>query len=186
MNIQCWLPLELMVWSLCTPRDSQVFSSTTVQKHQCFGSQPSLWSSSHVHLWLLEKRNFDYMGLCWQSHFSYKEKASLISQLQAQSAVILEPKRIKSVTVSIVPPSICHEVMGLDAMILVFWMLSFKPVFSLSSSTFIKRLFSSSLNSAVRVMPSAYVRYWYFFQKSWFQLGLHPVQHFAWCTLHIS
>ena len=143
MNIQCWLPLELMVWSLCTPRDSQVFSSTTVQKHQCFGSQPSLWSSSHVHLWLLEKRNFDYMGLCWQSHFSYKEKASLISQLQAQSAVILEPKRIKSVTVSIVPPSICHEVMGLDAMILVFWMLSFKPAFSCSSFTFIKRCSSS-------------------------------------------
>ena len=43
------------------------------------------------------------------------------------SAVILEPKKIKSVTVSIVPPSICHEVMGLDAMILVFRMLSFKP-----------------------------------------------------------
>ena len=43
--------------------------------------------------------------------------------------------QIKSVTVSIVSPSICHEVMGLDAMILVFWMLSFKPTFSLSSFT---------------------------------------------------
>ena len=42
--------------------------------------------------------------------------------------VILEPKKIKSVTVSIVSPSISHEVMGLDAMILVFLMLTFKPV----------------------------------------------------------
>ena len=57
---------------------------------------------------------------------------------------------------SIVSPSICHEVMGQDAMILVFWMLSFKPTFSLSF-TFIKRLFSSSL-SAIRVMSSAYLR----------------------------
>ena len=44
----------------------------------------------------------------------------LTSWLQSPSAMILEPKKIKSVTVSIVPPSICHEVMELDAMILVF------------------------------------------------------------------
>ena len=48
--------------------------------------------------------------------------------------------------------------MGLDAMIFVFWMLSFKPAFSLSSFTFIKRLFSSSLLSAIRVVSSAYLR----------------------------
>ena len=47
--------------------------------------------------------------------------------------------------------------MGPDSMILVFWMLSFKPTFSLSSFTFIKRLFSSSL-SAIRVVSSAYLR----------------------------
>ena len=52
------------------------------------------------------------------------------------AAVILEPKKIKSVTVAIVFPSICHEVMGPDAMILVFGMSSFKPAFSLSSFTF--------------------------------------------------
>ena len=51
-------------------------------------------------------------------------------------------------------PSICHEVMGLDVMISVFWMLSF----SLFSFTFIKRLFSSSSLSAIRVMTSAYLR----------------------------
>ena len=50
------------------------------------------------------------------------------------------------------------EVMGPDAMIFVFWMLSFKPAFSLSSFTFIKRLFSSSSLSATRVVSSAYLR----------------------------
>ena len=53
----------------------------------------------------------------------------LISWLQSPSAVILEPPKIKSVTVSIVSPSICHEVMGPDATILVFLKLSFKPTF---------------------------------------------------------
>ena len=61
--------------------------------------------------------------------FLLRSKHLPISWLQSPSAVILEPKKIKSVTVSIVSPSICHEVMGLDAVILVFWMLSFKPVF---------------------------------------------------------
>ena len=74
------------------------------------------------------------------------------------SAVILEPKKIKSVTVSIVSPPICYEVMRLDAMIFVFSMLSFKLAFSLSSFTFIKRLFSSSSPSAIRVMSTACLR----------------------------
>ena len=82
----------------------------------------------------------------------------LISWLQSPSAVILEPQNIKSDTVSTVSPSICHEVMGPDAMILVFWMLSFKSTFSLSSFTFIKRLFSSSSLSVIRVVSSAYLR----------------------------
>ena len=73
-------------------------------------------------------------------------------------SVILEPKKIKSLTFSIDPPSICHEVMGPDAMIFVFWMLSFKPTFSLSSFTFIKRLFSFYSLSVIRVVSSAYLR----------------------------
>ena len=56
------------------------------------------------------------------------------------------------------PLSICHEVMRLDGNSLVFWMLSFKPAFSLYSFTFIKRLFSSSWPSAIRVVSSAYLR----------------------------
>ena len=94
-------------------------------------------------------------------------KHLLISWLQSPSAVILEPKKIKSLNVSTVSPSICREVMGPDAMILVFWMLSFKPTFSLSSFTFIKRLFSSSL-SAIRVVSSAYLRLFIFLPANLF------------------
>jgi len=90
--------------------------------------------------------------------FLPRSKHLLISWLQSPSAVILEPRKIKSVTVSIVSASICHEVMGPDAMILIFWMLSFEPTFSLSSFTLIKRLFSSSLLSAIRVVSSTYLR----------------------------
>ena len=90
--------------------------------------------------------------------FLLGSKCLLISWLQSASAVILEPKKIKSVIVSIVSPSIYHEVIGPDAMILVFWMLSFKSAFSLSSFSFIKRLFSSSSLYAMRVVSSAYLR----------------------------
>ena len=111
------------------------------------------------------------MDLCWQSNVSAfnmlsrlviaflpRGKCLLISWLQSPSAVILEPPKIKSATVSTVSPSICHEVMGPDSMILGFWMLSFKPTFSLSSFTFSKRLFSSFPLPAVRMGSSAYLR----------------------------
>ena len=118
------------------------------------------------------------MDLCWQSNVSSfnmlsrlvitflpKSKHLLISWLQSPSAVILEPhrhrpppKKKESATVSTASPSICHEVMGPDAMIFVFWMLSFKSTLSLSSFTFIKRLFSSSSLSAIRVVSYAYLR----------------------------
>ena len=52
--------------------------------------------------------------------FLPRSKCLLISWLQSPFAVMLEPKKIKSVAVSIISPSICHEVMELDAMILVF------------------------------------------------------------------
>ena len=87
--------------------------------------------------------------------FLPRSKHLLISWLQSPSAVILEPPKIKS---AIVSPSFCHGVMGLDVMILVFWMLSFKPTFSLSSFTFIKRRFSFSSLSAIRLVSSTYLR----------------------------
>ena len=77
--------------------------------------------------------NFCYTDLGWQSNalifnmlsrfviaFLPRRKHLLISRLQSLSAMILEPKKIKSLTVSIVIPSICHEVIGPDAMIFVF------------------------------------------------------------------
>ena len=88
--------------------------------------------------------------------FLSRSKHLLISWLQSPSAVILEPSEIKSVTVSTVSLSICHEVMGLDAMILVFWMflsqLSHSPL-SLSS-----RGSLVLLHSVIRVVSSAYLR----------------------------
>ena len=83
--------------------------------------------------------------------FLPRSKRLLISWLQSPSAAILEPKKIKSVTVPIVSPSICHEMTGPDAMILVFRMLSFKAAFSLSSFTLIRRLFSSPSLYAIKV-----------------------------------
>ena len=65
---------------------------------------------------------------------------------------------MKSDTVSTFPSSICHEVIGPDAMIFVFWMLNFKPAFPLSYFTFIKRLFSSSSHAAAASVVSDSVR----------------------------
>ena len=86
--------------------------------------------------------------------FLPRSKCLLILWLQSLSSVILENKKIKSDTVSTFSPwsdgTRCHD--------LPFWILSFKPTFSLSSFTFIKRLFSSSSLSAIRVVSSAYLR----------------------------
>ena len=79
------------------------------------------------------------------------------SWLQALSAVILEPKKIKPVTVSTFSPSICHEVMGPDAIIVVFWMVSLSQLFHSHLSPSIKRLFSSYSLSAIRMVSSAHL-----------------------------
>ena len=150
---------------------SRVFSSTIIQKCQFFGAQPSS-SSSYICTWLLEKPQlWLYMDLSQQSDVSAfnmlcrfviaflpKSKFLLISWMQSMSAVILEPPKKASFTVSIISPFICHQVMGLDAIIFIFWILSFKPPSSLSSFTFIKKPFSSSLLSAIRALSSAYLR----------------------------
>ena len=69
---------------------------------------------------------------------------------------------------------------GTGFMFLVFWMLSFKPAFSLSSFIFIKRIFSSFLLSVIGWCHLHIWGYWYFSLQSWFQLVLHPAWHFAW------
>ena len=76
--------------------------------------------------------------------------------------------------------TVCHRLSFLNV---EFWASLFFP---LSYFTFIKRLFSSSSLSAIRVVSSAYLRLLIFLQQSWFQLVLHPAQRFSWCTLHIS
>ena len=144
MNTQDWSPLGWTGWiSLQSKGLSRVFSNTIVQKHQFFQrsdfftvqlSHPYMTTGKTI---ALTRRTF--VGKVISLLFNTltrsvitslpRSKHLLISWLQSPSAVILEPRKIKSATVSIVSPSICHEVMGQDATILVFWMLSFKPIF---------------------------------------------------------
>ena len=109
---------------------------------------------------------------------------------QSPSAVILEHKKIKSALVSTFSPSICHEVMGPDATILVCWMLKKK---SFLSQFCHYPLSSSSRGSLVPLcfLPSEWYHLhiwgcWCFSGQSWLHLVRHPAWHFAWCTLHIS
>ena len=110
-------------------------------KHQFFGIQPSL-GPTHTHPYMttgktiaLTRWNFVGKVMCLLMlsrlviAFLPQSKCPLISWLHAPSAVILESKKIKSVTISIVSPSICIQVMGPDAMIFIFWKLSFKANF---------------------------------------------------------
>ena len=152
MNTQDWSLLEWTRWiSLQSKGLSRVFSNTTVQKHQFFGAQLSSQSNSHVHMTTgktiaLTRRTFvgKVISLLLNMlsrlviNFLPRTKCLLISWLQSPSAVILEPPKIRSNTVS---PSVSHEVVGPDAMIFLFWMLSFKPTFSLSSLNFHQEAF---------------------------------------------
>ena len=183
MNIQDWFPLCLTgLISLQSKGISRVFSSTTTQKHQFFTSQPSLWSNSYIHIWLLGKTIaltiWTFVGkvksLLFNSlsrfviAFLPRSKCLLILWLQSLSAVILEPKKRKSVTASNFFPSIYHEVMGLDAITLIVWMLSFKPAFHSPPS-------QSPRGSLVPLcfLPLEWYHLhirgcWNFSQKSWF------------------
>ena len=115
MNIQDWFPLGLTsLMSLQFKGLSRVYNNTIVQKHQFLGTQLSFWSNFHIHIWLLEKpqlwRNkpllaksllFNMLSRLVRA-FQPRNKCLIISWLMSPSAVILEPKKIKSVTVSIV------------------------------------------------------------------------------------
>ena len=89
--------------------------------------------------------------LSWSKCLNFKVAVTICSDFGAQEKKVCHCFHIFF-------PSICHAVMELDDIFLVFWMLSFKPAFSLSSFTFTKRLFSSSSFSATRVVSSAYLR----------------------------
>ena len=163
MNIQDWFPYDWLVWSSCCSRDSQE-SSPASQFKTISSSVLSLLygpTLTSIHdYW--KNHSFDYTDLCQQSDVSAffnmlsrfviaflpRSKHFLISWLPSLPTVILEPKKIKSFTVSIFSPSTSYEMMGLDVMISVFWMS--KPAFSLSSFTPIKMLFSLSYNKNSR------------------------------------
>ena len=173
VNIQGWFPLRLTgLISLQSKGLSRVLlqhhcSKASIVWHSAFFmvqlSHPYITTGKTISLtiWAFVGKLmclFFNMLSKFVIAFLPRSKHPLISWLQSPFTVIVEPKKIKSVTISIVSPSICHEVMGPNAMIFVFWILSFKPVFSLSSFTFIKRLFSSSLLSAIKVVSSAGLR----------------------------
>ena len=120
-NTQDWSPLEWTSWiSLQSKGLSRVFSNTTVQKHQCFGAQLSSESNFHIHTWPLNMTRRTFVGKVMSLLLSMlsrlvitflpRSKRLLILWLQSPSAVILEPRKIKSATVSTVSPSISHEV----------------------------------------------------------------------------
>ena len=157
MNIQGWFPSGLAgLISLLSKELSRLFSSTSLKASILRWSVFFMVQLSHLYMTMgktITLTILTFVGKVIPLLFNTlsrvfiaflpSSKGLLISWLQSPSAVILEPKKIKYVTVSIVSPSICHEVMGLDAMILIFWMLSFKQTFSLSTFILIKRLFSS-------------------------------------------
>jgi len=112
MNIKGWFPLgSIGLISLQSKGLSRVFSSTTIQKNQFFGTQSSLWSNSDIHTWLLDKPwlwLFRPLLARWCLLFNIlswlviaflsRSKCLLISCLQSTSTVILEPRKIKYIT----------------------------------------------------------------------------------------
>ena len=171
MNIQKWFPLGLTGLISCQSKGlSRVFSSTTIWKHQFFGTQSFLWSNfpfvhdylkNHSFVWITVSKVISLLFNTLSRFaivFLLRSKCLLISWLQSMSTVILKSKKIKSVTFSTFSSSIYHEVMGRDGIILCFLMLSFKPVSSFSSFTFIKRICFSSSISVIRVVSSVYLR----------------------------
>ena len=137
---------------------------------QLFSAQPSLWSNFHIHTWLLGKPQlwlYDYLlsKRCLLFNtlsrfvmvFLPRSKCLLFSWLQSLFTVILEAKKIKSVTISNSSPFICHEVMGPDATMsfLECWVLN--HFLSLSTFMLIKRLFSSSSLFGIWSVSSEYV-----------------------------
>ena len=132
---------DWLVWFPCSPRDSPIPQFKSINSSMLsflYGPALTLWYNSYMTtgntialtIWVFVSKVmslFFNMLSRFVIAFIPRSKHLLILWLKSPSTVILESKKIKSVTVSIVSVCICHEVMGLDAMILVFWMLSFKP-----------------------------------------------------------
>ena len=175
MNTQGWFLLALTsLISLQSKGLSRVFSSTTIQKHHSLALSPLYGPTLTWYMTTgktLALTIWTFVGKVMSLLFNMlsrfviaflpRSKCLLISWLQSPSAVILEPEKRKSVTASIFFPSICHEVMRSYDVIcfyFIFLILSFKPVFSLSSFTLIRGLFSSSSLYSITVVSSVYVK----------------------------
>ena len=143
MNIQEWFLSGWTDWiSLQSKGLSRVFTNITVQKHRFFNTQLFIVQLSHPYM-AIEKTialtRWTFVGKVMSLHFNMlsrlvitflpRRKHLLISWLQSLSSVILEPEKIRSATVSPISPSICHEAMGPDAIILVFWCWALSQLF---------------------------------------------------------
>ena len=137
MNIQDWFPLGLTgLISLQSKGLSRVLSNTTHSSKASILLCSAFFIVQLSHPYMTTGKTkaltrWTFVGKVMSLLFNMlsrfviaflpRSKCLLISCLQSPSAVILKPPKIKSVPVSIVSPSLCHEVMGLDAMILDFW-----------------------------------------------------------------
>ena len=161
MNIQGWIPLRLTgLISLLSKGLSGVFFSMKIQQNSAEASvllHSPFFMVQHSHPYITTGKTtvlaiWTFVGkvmsllfntLCrFVIDFFLRSKHLLISRLQSPSSVILDPKKIVC-NCFYYFPSLCHEVIKLEATIIVFWMLTFKSVFSLSFFTLIKRFFSS-------------------------------------------
>ena len=166
MNIQDWFPLWLTgLSSLQSKGLSRAFFCTTVWKQQFYGPQPFLLSNSHIRTYW-KNHGFNYMDLCQQSnvsafliyclHFSLlssKEQASF--SFMAAVTVQSDFFRQRKWRLSLFPfffSFICIKWWDWMTWSLFFWMLSYKPAFSLSISTFIKIPVCASSSSAFCMM----------------------------------
>ena len=161
MNIKDWVPLGRTGWiSLQSKGLSTVFSKGSILQCLAFFmiqfSHPYMTTGKTLTRWTFVNKVMSLLfNMLSRFIITFLPRSKHLNFMAAITICSDFAPKIKSATVSTVSPCICHEVMGLDAMIFVFWMLSFKPTFSLCSFTFIKRLFSSSLISATRVVSSA-------------------------------
>ena len=161
MNIQDWFPLGLT---------GLILKSTLKSLLQYHSSKPSILQCSTFFIVQLSHPYMTTGKTIALTRQTFVGKViSLLLNMLSRLVIAFFPSRkclnfmaavticsdfgalkIKSLTVSIVSPSICHEVMGLDALVLVFWMLRFRPTFSLFSFTFIRRLLSASSLFAIK------------------------------------
>ena len=173
-----WIPrtdllYDGLVGSPCSPRDSQESSPTPQFKSINFSAFSLIYGPTLTSIhgyW--KNHSFDYMDLVGKViSLLFNMLATFViaflpgSKLQSPSTVILEPKKVKSVTASTYSSSICHVLLELDAMIFIFWMLNFRPAFSFSP-------LSPSSRGFLVPLP--------FLPLDWCHLHIWSWWHFSW------